>query len=213
MNKIEKSIIDGLNNVTSRNGNWKLFSNRYVSSTMKLKSDREKQLYQVVSNFLNENKDTINVLPIDGFTTQFVKWDNGKVLESINTLVTVKEVERCLKMYFLNNHLNLNRYFAIAVNNCENDNNVYIVSVCRESGIYQIKEKTSENKTTSENDNSEVDEITANLLKISTLINSVASLASSLDNDTKKSIVAELAEKLNVSTMATASKVQKVSNM
>lgn len=210
MNKIEKSIIDGLNNVTNRNGNWKLFSSRYVNSNMELKSDREKSLYQVVSNYLNENRDTINVLPIDRFTTQFVKWDNGKVLESINTLVTVKEIEKCLKFYFLENHLELNRYFALSVNNCENDNNVYIVSVCRESGIYQIKEKTSENKTTSENDTSEVDEVTNNLLKISTLINSIASLSSGLDNDTKKSIVTELTNKLEVSSMATASKVTKI---
>lgn len=210
MNKIEKSIVDGLNNVTSRNGNWKLFSSRFVNSDMELKSDRERQLYQVISNYLNDNKNNINILPIDRFTTQFVKWDNGKVLESINTLVTVKEVEKCLKFYFLENHLELNRYFALSVNNCESDNNVYIVSVCRESGIYKIKEKTSENKTTSENDTSEVDEVTNNLLKISTLINSIASLSTGLDNDTKKSIINELASKLEVSSMATASKVTKI---
>lgn len=210
MNKIEKSIVDGLNNVTSRNGNWKLFSSRFVNPNMELKSDRERQLYQVISNYLDDNKNNINILPIDRFTTQFVKWDNGKVLESINTLVTVKEIEKCLKFYFLENHLELNRYFALSVNNCESDNNVYIVSVCRESGIYQIKEKTSENKTTSENDASEVDEVTNNLLKISTLINSIASLSIGLDNDTKKSIINELASKLEVSSMATASKVTKI---
>ena len=210
MNKIEKSIVDGLNNVTSRSGNWKLFSSRFVNPNMELKSDRERQLYQVISNYLDDNKNNINILPIDRFTTQFVKWDNGKVLESINTLVTVKDIEKCLKFYFLENHLELNRYFALSVNNCDSDNNVYIVSVCRESGIYQIKEKTSENKTTSENDASEVDEVTNNLLKISTLINSIASLSTGLDNDTKKSIINELASKLEVSSMATASKVTKI---
>lgn len=183
MNKIEKSIVDSLNGVTNKVTNWKLFTSRYVSSEFELKTDKEKKFYSVLCDFLRDKDTTITMLPISKFTTMFIDWNNEKVIENVSSLIDIKLIEKCLKMYFLEFHLELNRYFCLASNNSENDNNIYIVSVCRESGIYQIKDKT-EKSGTAENDNQAL-----LLAKISNLLNSVVSLSSELDNTIKTDIV------------------------
>ena len=194
MNKIEKSIVDSLNGVTSRNGNWKLFSSRYVSSTMELKSDKDKKLYNAISEFLSDKDNTISVLPIKQFKSMFIDFSNDKLIESIGKIITEKDIEKALKYYFLENHLKLNRYFALAMSE-KDTNNVYIVSVCRESGIYQIKEKTENDDEKTENDDV--------LLKIATLLNSVYALSKDLDNETKKTIVAEFNNAMAIKEKAT----------
>ena len=183
MNKIEKRIIDSLNGITSRNCNWKLFSSRYVNSEFELKTEKEKKFYSVLCDFLRDKDTTITMLPISKFTTMFIDWNNEKVIENISTLIDIKLIEKCLKMYFLEFHLELNRYFCLASNNSENDNNIYIVSVCRESGIYQIKDKTEKSDTTENNDQAVL------LAKISNLLNSVVSMSTELDNSIKSDIV------------------------
>ena len=194
MNKIEKSIVDSLNGVTSRSGNWKLFSSRYVSSNMELKSDKDKKLYNAISEFLSDKDSTISVLPIKQFKSMFIDFSNDKLIENIGKIITEKDIEKALKYYFLENHLKLNRYFALAMNE-KDTNNVYIVSVCRESGIYQIKDKTE-----SDDDKTENNDV---LLKIATLLNSVYALSKDLDNETKKTIVAEFNNAMAIKEKAT----------
>lgn len=207
MNKIEKSIVDSLNGVTSHKGNWKLFSSRCVNSNMELKSEKEKKLYNVLSEFLSDKDININVLPIAKFKTMFVDWSNEKTIESINTLVTESNIEKCLKKYFLENHLKLNRYFALAMSE-KDTNNIYIVSVCRESGIYQIKEKTE--KEESENENLKKPEDNETLLKIATLLNSVYALSKDLDNETKKNIITEFNNAMNFKENAIVNKKRNI---
>lgn len=195
MNKIELSIINGLNASNGVHGNWKLFANRKVSNTMKL-NEKETKVYNALECFLTENALVTTVLPITKFTTMFVDFSNEKLIELPSVLVDVKTIEKCLKFYFLNNHLNLNRYFCLCMN--ENDDKIYIASVCRESGIYVISEKKAsdenddDNTTENENNDAEI------LLKISTLLNSVYSLAKDLDDNTKENITKEFIQSMGI---------------
>ena len=208
MNKIEKSIIDSLNGVTSRKCDWKLFSSRKVNSTMELKSDKEKKLYNTLCEFLTDKDTTISVLPCNKFSTMFVDWCNDKLIENVSVIVDVKLLEKCLKYYFLENHLQLNRYFAIAMNS--NDDKLYIVSVCRESGIYQIKESdkscnpgeedNSENEDTSENDN---------MSKIAKHISDIVRLSKDFSNVDKIDIVKTLEKMLEVNATINVTKKTK----
>lgn len=190
MNKIETSIINGLNGVTNKKCEWKLFSSRYVNSTMELKTDKEKKLYTAIEKYLFDRDTSITVLPIKSFITMFVKWDNGKLIENVSTLVTVKDIEKCLKYYYLKNHLTLNRYFCLTVNS-SSDNTVFITSVCRESGIYSIKEKndTTENDTTENKDTMD---------KIADMINNINLLCRGMSIDDKKQVVSMLEKSLNL---------------
>lgn len=210
LNAMEQSIVDGLNGITSSNGAWKLFSTRYVKSNFELKSDKEKKLYSAIVEFLSDKDTSISVLPCNKFTTLFIDWSNEKLIELPGILVDVKMIEKCLKYYWLKNHLTLNRYFALAMK--ENDDKVYIVSVCRESAIYQLKESAETSADDSDSENSETSEETKNLLKINSLLNSVASLAKSFDNDTKKEIVNSLASLLNVSNTSNKAELQIIKN-
>ena len=191
MNKIEKSIIDSLNGVTCRNGNWKLFASRKVSSNMKL-NDKEIKVYNALCEFLSDKDTTISVLPTSKFTTMLVDWTNEKLIENLSTLVDIKTLEKCLKFYFLNNHLSLNRYFCLSVNNT--DDKLYIVSVCRESGIYQIKENVTTDSDTVESDTTENND----LQKIAKYLNDIARLAKDFSNTDKIEVIKNLEKLLNV---------------
>lgn len=206
MNKIEKSILDSLNGVTSRACDWKLFSSRKVNSTMELKSDKEKKLYNALCEYLADKDTTISVLPCNKFSTMFVDWCNDKLIENISVIVDVKLLEKCLKYYFLENHLQLNRYFAIAMNS--KDDKLYIVSVCRESGIYQIKENTtSENEVenTSEVDTSENNTMS----KIAKHISDIVRLSKDFSNVEKIDIVKTLEKMLEVNATVNVTKKTK----
>lgn len=209
LNAMEQSIVDGLNGITSSNGAWKLFSTRYVKSDFELKSDKEKKLYSAIVEFLTDADNTVSVLPCAKFTTLFVNWSNEKLIELPGILVDAKMIEKCLKYYWLKNHLTLNRYFALAMK--KNDDKVYIVSVCRESAIYQLKESAETSADDSDGENPGVAD-TDDLLKINTLLNSISSLAKSFDNDTKKEIVNSLASLLNVSNTSNKAELQIVKN-
>lgn len=205
MNKIEKSILDSLNGVTSRTCDWKLFASRKVSSTMKL-TDKENKVYNALCEFLSEKDTSISVLPCNKFITMLVDWTNDKLIENITSLVDIKTIEKCLKFYFLNNHLQLHRYFALSMNS--KDDKIYIVSVCRESGIYQIKENTtSENEVenTSENDTSEND----NMSKIAKHISDIVRLSKDFSNVDKVDIVKTLEKMLEVNATVNVTKKTK----
>lgn len=209
MNKIEKSIVDSLNGVTSRTCDWKLFSSRKVNSTMELKSDKEKKLYNALCEFLTDKDTTISVLPCNKFSTMFVDWCNDKLIENINVIVDIKLLEKCLKYYFLENHLELNRYFAIAMNS--NDDKLYIVSVCRESGIYQIKENTTSD-TSLENDTSDDIDTTSdnsNMAKISKHIADIVRLSKDFSNVDKIDIIKTLEKMLEVNATVNVTKKTK----
>ena len=195
MNKIEKSIVNGLNGVTSSNGAWKLFSSRNVNSNMELKNEKEKKLYSALCEFLSDKDTSISVLPCNKFTTMFIDWSNEKLIELPSVLVDVKMIEKCLKFYFLENHLTLNRYFCLCMH--ENDDKVYITSVCRESAIYRIKEVESKETEETEEESATTEEGNT-LLKIATLLNSVYALSKDLDNTTKKSIVDDFIKSMKV---------------
>ena len=205
MNKIEKSIIDSLNGVTSRKGNWKLFSSRYVSSKMELKTEKDKTIYSELCNFLSNEDNTISVLPIKSFKTMFIDFSDEKVIESIGKIVTEKDIEKALKYYFLENHLTLNRYFCLAMNE-NDDSNVYITSVCRESGIYKIKE--NELPSNSENEDNENVENSDNsvMVKITKHLNDIARLAKEFDNADKVDIVKTLEKLLEVNATVNVTK-------
>ena len=209
MNKIEKSIIDGLNGVTSRVTDWKLFSSRKVNSNMELKSDKEKKLYNALCEYLADKDNTISVLPCNKFSTMFIDWCNDKLIENISVIVDIKLLEKCLKYYFLENHLQLNRYFAIAMNS--KDDKLYIVSVCRESGIYQIKENATSD-TSLENDISDdVDNINdnSNMSKISKHIADIVRLSADMSTTDKIDIVKTLEKMLEVNATVNVSKKTK----
>ena len=201
LNAIEKGIIDSFNGVTNKKVTWKLFSSRYVNSDMELKTEREKKVYTFLGEFLeNEKGKAWSMLNTKKFKTLFVEWGNSKLIESVNLLVTEKEIDKALKFYFKENSLTLSKYFGLAMNSDKNDKNVYIVQLCRESGIYQFREKT-ENQDTKKK-NVTLDTISKSINNLSTLCNSLSvedkkqvstlllSLASSLGvvgNVTKKS--------------------------
>ena len=107
----------------------------------------------------------------------------------------VKLIEKCLKFYFLENHLTLNRYFCLCMH--EGDEKVYITSVCRESAIYRIKEVESKETEETEEESAATEEGNT-LLKIATLLNSVYALSKDLDNVTKKSIVDDFIKSMKV---------------
>lgn len=208
MNKIEKSILDSLNGVTSRTCDWKLFSSRKVNSTMELKSDKEKKLYNALCEYLADKDTTISVLPCNKFSTMFIDWCNDKLIENINVIVDVKLLEKCLKYYFLENHLQLNRYFAIAMNS--KDDKLYIVSVCRESGIYQIKENTTSD-TSLENDTSDDIDTSdnSNMAKISKHIADIVRLSADMSTTDKIDIVKTLEKMLEVNATVNVTKKTK----
>lgn len=208
MNKIEKSIIDSLNGVTSRTCDWKLFASRKVSSTMKL-TDRENKVYNALCEFLSEKDTSISVLPCNKFITMLVDWGNDKLIENMSTLVDIKTIEKCLKFYFLNNHLQLHRYFALSMNS--KDEKIYIVSVCRESGIYQIKENTTSD-TSLENDTSDDIDTTSdnsNMSKISKHIADIVRLSKDFSNVEKIDIVKTLEKLLEVNATVNVTKKTK----
>ena len=204
MNKIEKSIIDSLNNVTSKKCDWKLFSTRYVKNDMNL-NDRELKVYNSLSEFLAGKDTTITTIPAARFISMFIDWNNSKLIELPSVLVDIKTIEKCLKYYFLKNHLELYRYFCLSMNKKENV--LYIVSVCRESGIYQIKENAAANNET-ENaaaaDNS-------NISKISGHVSNIATLAANMTASEKIEIIKNLEKLLNVNATTTIIKKNKKS--
>ena len=207
MNKIEKSIVDGLNNVTSRKGNWKLFASRKVSASMKL-NEKESKVYNALSEYLLDNDTSICVLPTTKFTTMLLDWTNEKLIELPSVLVDIKTLEKCLKYYWLENHLKLHRYFAIAMN--ENDDKLYIVSVCCESGIYQLKDtsdKTSENA--SENDDENATNENDTMSKIAKHISDIVRLSKDFATSDKLEIVNQLSSMLKVDVKSTSVKVAK----
>ena len=208
MNKIEKSILDSLNGVTSRTCDWKLFSSRKVNSTMELKSDKEKKLYNALCEYLADKDTTISVLPCNKFSTMFIDWCNDKLIENINVIVDVKLLEKCLKYYFLENHLQLNRYFAIAMNS--KDDKLYIVSVCRESVIYQFKENTTSD-TSLENDTSDDIDTSdnSNMAKISKHIADIVRLSADMSTTDKIDIVKTLEKMLEVNATVNVTKKTK----
>ena len=198
MNAIENSLINSLNMARGKKGNWKVFSSMVIKSNLKL-NDKEEKLYQVVKSYLEkeENK-TFTTLPTDKFKSILIQWDNGKVFESVNTLITEKELDRVLKFYFKETFLNAgNRCYCLAMNE-KDTKHVYIVNVSKSCGVYKFEEKkedTTENETTEE-----TTETTENdtLLKIATLLNSVYALSKDLDNDTKKSIIEEFVKSMGI---------------
>ena len=201
MNKIEKSIVDGLNGITSRSGNWKLFANRKVSESMKL-SEKETKVYNALVDFLTDKDTTISVLPSSRFTAMLIDWSNEKLIELPSALVDIKTLEKCLKYYFLQNHLTLNRYFCLAMNN--SDEKIYIVSVCRESGIYQIKESASSD--TSEESSEVVDSDNSTMGKISGHISDIVRLSKDMTTEEKIDIVKTLEKLLEVKATTTVIK-------
>jgi hypothetical protein len=137
----------------------------------------------------------------------FVDWCNDKLIENVSVIVDVKLLEKCLKYYFLEHHLELNRYFAIAMNS--KDDKLYIVSVCRESGIYQIKENAASD-TSLENDTSDDLDTTSdnsNMAKISKHIADIVRLSADFSTTDKIDIVKTLEKMLEVN--ATTSVVKK----
>lgn len=212
MNAIEKSIIDGLNGVTSRKGIWKLFSSRYVSSTMELKTEKDKALYSAISEFLSDKDTTITTLPIKKFKSMFIDFSNDKLIESIGKIVTEKDIEKALKFYFKENHLKLNRYFCLAMNSKDKDN-VYIVSVCRESGIYKFRESelTSGNESENEEDTSDIkkmglDSSNSDMVKIAGHITDIARLSKDFNKADKIDIIKALEKMLEVNATVNVSK-------
>lgn len=172
LNAIEQGIVDTLNGVTNKKVTWKLFSSRYVNNDMELKTEREKKVYTFLCEFLeNEKNRAWSMLNTKKFKTLFVEWGNSKLIESVNLLVTEREIDKALKFYFKENSLTLSKYFGLAMNSDKNDKNVYIVQLCRESGIYQFREKTD--KTESKKAVS-LDTVTKSINDLSALCNSLS---------------------------------------
>ena len=179
LNAIEQGIIDTLNGITNKKVIWKLFSSRFVNPTMELKTEREKKVYEFLCQFLEkESSKSWSMLNTKKFKTLFVEWGNSKLIESVNLLVTEKEIDKALKFYFKENHLTLSKYFGLAMNNCKDDKNVYIVQLCRESGIYKFREETERKESTK----------AATLENVTKTINSLSSLCNSLSAEDKKQV-------------------------
>ena len=184
LNAIEKSIIDSFNGVTNKKVTWKLFSSRYVNKDMELKTEREKKVYAFLCEFLESEKNkSWSMLNTKKFKTLFVDWGNSKLIESVNLIVTEKEIDKALKNYFKENFLTLSKYFGLAMNSDKNDKNVYIVQLCKESGIYQFREKTENQDTKKKN---------TTLETVSKSINDLSTLCNSLNSDDKKQAAALL---------------------
>jgi len=71
---------------------------------------------------------------------------------------------------------------------------LYIVSVCRESGIYQIKENVTTDSDTVESDTTENND----LQKIAKYLNDIARLAKDFSNTDKIEVIKNLEKLLNV---------------